>query len=316
LPYVDAARRNNQSVLAPPSLAYTVHGTCCALQVSCSANSSLRHKVEDTEQQLAALSNSLAVQHADLARFAESVGSCLAAAREDAATAAAAAAAAAPSSYLSTLLAPAGAAAAAAAAAAGNGSSGGLGSMQLPGAPAGVAAGMMSSTAAPARRQTWAAWVSVVVQLYPLEMLGMLVYSGLLVCVPRGKAASVGHHAGHLASCIASCMHLASISAESYAILLSVLLWLLLACVQDRQLCEFDDLVGRLRRRLQAQQAADTLQGCSSGTSSCGGGRLQPGTLAGAGSPVRRAVTSAGGGGKYQLPSSPGGSYGGHLLRR
>ncbi|WIA10290.1 hypothetical protein OEZ85_010484 [Tetradesmus obliquus] len=83
---------------------------------------------------------------------------------------------------------------------------------------------------------------------------------------------------------------------------------------KDRQLSEFDDLVGRLRRRLQAQQAADSLQGGSSG-SSCGG-RPQPGTLGGPGSPVRRAMTSAGGGGKYQLPGSPGSSYGGHLLRR
>jgi hypothetical protein len=34
--------------------------------------------------------------------------------------------------------------------------------MQLPGAPAGIAAGMMATTAAPTRRQTWAAWVSYV----------------------------------------------------------------------------------------------------------------------------------------------------------
>jgi hypothetical protein len=129
--------------------------TPCAasvVQVSCDAHSSLRHKVDDAEQQLAVLSSSLVAQHTDLARFAEAVGACLAAAREDAA----AAAAAAPSSYLSTLLAPAGAATVAA----GNSSGAGLGSMQLPGAPAGIAAGMMSTTAAPARRQTWAAWVS------------------------------------------------------------------------------------------------------------------------------------------------------------
>jgi uncharacterized membrane protein len=85
--------------------------------------------------------------------------------------------------------------------------------------------------------------------------------------------------------------------------------------MQDRQLSEFDDLVGRLRQRLQVHQAADNLQGCSSATGSSGG-RLQPGTLAGPGSPVRRAMTSAGGGGKYQLPASPGGSYSGQLLRR
>jgi hypothetical protein len=145
-----------------PASASALYAALCALQVSCSANSSLRHKVEDREQQLAALSNSLTVQHADLARFAESVGSCLAAARDDAAAGAAAAAAAAPSSYLSTLLAPAGAGAAAAAAAGNGSSSSGLGSMQLPGAPAGIAAGMMATTAAPARRQTWAAWVSAV----------------------------------------------------------------------------------------------------------------------------------------------------------
>ncbi|KAF6258324.1 hypothetical protein COO60DRAFT_1133014 [Scenedesmus sp. NREL 46B-D3] len=72
-----------------------------------------------------------------------------AAAREDAA---ASAAAAAPSSYLSTLLAPAGAAPA------GSGSGSGLSSLQLPGAAAGIAAGLMTITAAP-RRQTWAAWV-------------------------------------------------------------------------------------------------------------------------------------------------------------
>ena len=102
-------------------------------QVTCDASMDMSQHVAEADQQLAALNSRLASNTADLAKLAESVGSCLAAARADAA---AAAAAAGPSSYLSTLLAPVGA-----------------------GTAAGSVNGSIGGAAAARRGPQWSAWV-------------------------------------------------------------------------------------------------------------------------------------------------------------
>eukprot|EP00878_Enallax_costatus_P013176 GHUV01013773.1.p1 GENE.GHUV01013773.1~~GHUV01013773.1.p1 ORF type:complete len:244 (+),score=120.32 GHUV01013773.1:53-733(+) len=107
--------------------------TTSRLEVVCSSTMELSQHATEADQQLAALNSRLASNTADLAKLAESVGNCLAAARADAA--AAAAAAAGPSSYLSTLLAPAGA-----------------------GTAAGSANGSIGGAAAAKRGTQWSAW--------------------------------------------------------------------------------------------------------------------------------------------------------------